>query len=100
MTKSEVLIRAALNRLSIRLGDKMVEKAAEITSLAQEAPDRLRKELESFKNEVLEEVERINQEEKDNQNENIENIAKETITKKKIDSIRTKILEISKEIGS
>ncbi|WP_320663361.1 hypothetical protein [Prochlorococcus sp. MIT 1223] len=59
MNSSDTLLRAALNRLSARLGKKIVNTAAEIAVLAKDAPDQLKKEWEILKEEIYEEAEKL-----------------------------------------
>ena len=98
MIDSETLIRAAFNRLAARVTEKLITKASEASVIASEAPDLIKKEWESFKKEVIEEANRIN-----NQNESSQEIYSDQpknvdTTKDKIENIRTKIISLSKTI--
>ena len=59
MSAPQTLVQAALNRLSARLGSGLVEAAAGLAVLAQDAPERLRREWELFREEVELEARRI-----------------------------------------
>ena len=59
MGSSEALIRATVNRISARLGHGFADAAAELSVLAQDAPQRLREEWDLFQEEVRAEAERI-----------------------------------------
>lgn len=59
MSAPQTLVQAALNRLSARLGSGLVEAAAGLAVLAQDAPERLRREWELFREEVELEAHRI-----------------------------------------
>ena len=59
MGSSEALIRAMVNRISVRLGHGFADAAAELAVLAQDAPQRLRQEWDLFQDEVRAEAERI-----------------------------------------
>ena len=52
MHAPQSLLQAALNRLGARLGSGFADSAASLAVLAQQAPERLRGELELFWNEV------------------------------------------------
>jgi hypothetical protein len=53
------LIQAALQRLSARIGSGLIDAAASLAVAAQEAPDKLRQELQLFWEEVEAEADRI-----------------------------------------
>jgi len=59
MSAPQSLIQAALQRLGARLGSGLIDAAAVLTTLAQDAPERLRQELTLFWQEVEAEAERI-----------------------------------------
>jgi uncharacterized protein YceH (UPF0502 family) len=62
MTAPQTLVQAALSRLGARFGSAMVDGAANLALLAQDAPDKLRQELELFFEEVQLEAERLERE--------------------------------------
>lgn len=59
MHAPQSLLQAALNRLGARLGSGFADSAASLAVLAQEAPERLRRELKLFWNEVEQEAQRL-----------------------------------------
>lgn len=59
MHAPQSLLQAALNRLGARLGSGFADSAATLAVLAQEAPERLRRELELFWSEVEQEAQRL-----------------------------------------
>jgi hypothetical protein len=59
MSAPQSLIQAAMNRLRARLGSGLADSAASLAVLAQEAPERLRREWELFWEEVEQEAERL-----------------------------------------
>ncbi|MFM7635503.1 MAG: hypothetical protein ACKO7Z_07985 [Cyanobacteriota bacterium] len=63
MSAPQTLIQAALQRLGARLGSGLIDAAASLSVLAQDAPQRLRQELELFWQEVEAEAERIERDE-------------------------------------
>lgn len=59
MHAPQSLLQAALNRLGARLGSGFADSAASLAVLAQEAPERFRRELEQFWSEVEQEARRL-----------------------------------------
>lgn len=59
MSAPQSLVQAALQRLAARLGSGLVDAAANLALLAQDAPERLRSELQLFWEEVEAEAARI-----------------------------------------
>jgi uncharacterized protein YceH (UPF0502 family) len=59
MSAPQSLVQAALQRLGARLGSGLVDAAATLALLAQDAPERLRQELQLFWDEVEAEAARI-----------------------------------------
>ncbi len=63
MSAPQSLVQAALQRLGARLGSGLVDAAANLALLAQDAPERLRQEFQLFWNEVEAEAARIERDE-------------------------------------
>ena len=61
MSSPETLVQAALNRLAARLGSSAMDAAAQLSLLAQDAPQRVQQELELFWEEVQQEAQRMEQ---------------------------------------
>ncbi|MEB3177114.1 MAG: hypothetical protein VKJ87_05900 [Synechococcus sp.] len=61
MSSPETLVQAALQRLAARLGSSAMDAAAQLSLLAQDAPQRLQQELELFWEEVQQEAQRMDQ---------------------------------------
>jgi hypothetical protein len=59
MTAPQTLLQAAVSRLAARLGSSAVDAAANLALLAQDAPEKLRQELELFWDEVHQEADRL-----------------------------------------
>jgi hypothetical protein len=59
MTAPQTLVQAALARLAARLGSSAVDAAANLALLAQDAPEKLRQELQLFWEEVQQEADRL-----------------------------------------
>ena len=59
MSAPQSLVQAALQRLGARLGSGLVDAAANLALLAQDAPERLRQECQRFWDDVEAEAARI-----------------------------------------
>ena len=59
MPSPDALFKATVSRLTARLGHGLAEAAAEVAVLAQDAPERLRREWDLFQEEVQAEAERL-----------------------------------------
>jgi len=98
MTNSDYLIKATIKKLSEKLNRTFSSKIDEAASVAQEVPEILKKEIEILKDEIFDEVKRMEEESK-NEPFNKENTTEEdTIfvkTSNKINSITTKLNEIN-----
>ena len=99
MSDSEILLKAAINRIAARISEKLINSAQEFTEIAEELPQKLQDEWSSFKEEVIEESERL---EKKTSSTTVRN-AKEQSTKEdqiqiQIDKLRSKVIEINKNI--
>tara|TARA_B100000073_G_C23434802_1_gene452828 strand:- start:308 stop:619 length:312 start_codon:yes stop_codon:yes gene_type:complete len=62
MTNSDYFIQAAIKKFSERINQKLNEKLDEVTSAAQDAPELLRKEFDSLKNEIIKEANKMQRE--------------------------------------
>ena len=62
MSTPDTLLQAALARLGARLGSSLVDAAANLALLAQDAPEKLREEITLFWQEVEAEAERLERE--------------------------------------
>tara|TARA_Y100001968_G_scaffold67200_1_gene58033 strand:- start:11395 stop:11709 length:315 start_codon:yes stop_codon:yes gene_type:complete len=100
MNNSDTLLKATINRLIARLGEKIIDSAEEFASKAKDAPENLKKEWEILKEEIYEEAERIkNQSERKNaDNSNYDNSTTTNSTVRKIDLIRSQVADLNKKI--
>tara|TARA_B100001250_G_scaffold378276_1_gene367988 strand:- start:3 stop:314 length:312 start_codon:yes stop_codon:yes gene_type:complete len=99
LSDSEILLKAAMNRIAARITKKLINSAQELSEIAEEIPQKLQDEWSSFKKEIIEETERL---EKDT-NSSKEKKSNQQSTKKKliqsqIDKLRSKVIEINKNI--
>ena len=99
MSDSEILLKAAINRISARITEKLINSAQEFTEIAEELPQKLQDEWDSFKEEVIEESERL--EKKTNESKektSEEQLSKEDSIQIQIDNLRSKVIDINKDI--
>ena len=99
MSDSEILLKAALNRIAARITEKVINSAQEFTGIAEELPQKLKDEWSTFKEEVIEESERL--EKKTNaskEKSSKEQLSKEDLIQIKIDNLRSKVVELNKDI--
>ena len=99
MSDSEILLKAAINRLAARITEKVINSAQEFTEIAEELPQKIQDEWSNFKDEVIEESVRL---EKDKHSSK-ETYAKQKSTKEdliqtQIDNLRSKVIKINKNI--
>ncbi len=87
-----------MNRLTARLEKNVVKKANEASVFFKKAPDRLKKELDLLKNEIIEEAERMQQDENEKGQDNPKKSSSEINTKIQINQIRTKLITLSRNL--
>ena len=99
MSDSEILLKAAINRITARIQEKLIKSAQEFSEIAEENPQKLQDEWSSFKDEVIEESERLAKK-TDSYKENKSNdpSTQEDLTQVQIDKLRSKVIEINKRI--
>ena len=88
-----------MNRIAARITEKVINSAQELTEIAEELPQKLQNEWSSFKEEVIEESERL--EKKTNLSKEKspkEKLSKEDLIQIQIDSLRSKVININKDI--
>jgi uncharacterized protein YceH (UPF0502 family) len=59
MSTPDTLLQAALNRLAARAGNSAIDAVAQLSLLAQDAPQKLRNDLQLFWEEVQDEAQRL-----------------------------------------
>ena len=93
MTNSDYLLKAAIKKVTEKLNEIFVEKIEEATSIAQEAPEILKKEFDSLKESIIEEASRMEKAENIQENES-SNTYQDSNIKKALNEIE----EINKQI--
>ena len=99
MSDSEILLKAAINRIAARITEKLINSAQEFTEIAEELPQKLQNEWYSFKEEVIEESERLEKKtNKSKEKSSEEQLSKEDLIQIQIDNLRSKVIDINKDI--
>ena len=94
-----MLLKAAINRITARIQEKLIKSAQDFSEIAEEIPQRIQDEWSSFKEEVIEESERIEKKEHSSKEKNSnQQSTKEDQTQAQIDKLRSKVIEINKSI--
>lgn len=99
MSDSEILLKAAINRIAARITEKLINSAQEFTEIAEELPQKLQNEWYSFKEEVIEESERLEKKTNESKEKSSEEqLSKEDLIQIQIDNLRSKVIDINKDI--
>ena len=99
MSDSEILLKAAINRIAARITEKLINSAQEFTEIAEELPQKLQNEWYSFKEEVIEESERLEKKTNESKEKSSEKqLSKEDLIQIQIDNLRSKVIDLNKEI--
>ena len=99
MSESEILLKAAINRIAARISEKLIHSAQELSEIAEELPQKLQNEWSIFRDEVIEESERISKNtHTPKERKTKEGASKKNIVQIQIDNLRSKVIEINKEI--
>tara|TARA_B100000401_G_C52624529_1_gene633021 strand:- start:451 stop:765 length:315 start_codon:yes stop_codon:yes gene_type:complete len=69
MTNSDYLLKAAIKKVSEKLNNILFEKIEEATNIAQDAPEKFKKEFDILKESIIEEASRMEKAENNLENE-------------------------------
>ena len=101
MVSSEKLLQATLNRLSARLGEKLIVSINELKEVIKDAPEKVRSELELFQDEVYQEAERLQKDSSEGgfkTNKSESKNSQREVVHERIEQIRAKIEKISNQL--
>ena len=59
MTNSDYLLKAAIKKVTEKLNKVVVEKIEEASNIAQDAPEKIKKEFDTLKEDIIEEAARM-----------------------------------------
>ena len=98
LSESEILLKAAMNRIAARMTEKLINSAQELSEIAEELPQKLNKEWSSFQEEVIEESERLQKKTNASKEKTSkENLSKEDLIQIQIDKLRSKVIDTNKD---
>lgn len=98
MSRPEMLLQAALNRLVARAGDQALEAAAQLSLLAQEAPQRVQQELQLFWDEVQQEAQRLEQDQQPGGAPSEAPAGGDRDPQRQIDALRRQVAELTRRL--
>ena len=88
-----------MNRIAARVTEKLLNSAQEFTEIAEELPQKLQNEWSSFKEEVLEESDRLGKKNNSSKEKSSKaNFSKEDLIQIQIDNLRSKVIDLNKDI--
>ena len=77
MTNSDYLLKAAIKKVTEKLNEIVVEKIEEATSIAQVAPEIIKKEFDTLREAIIEEASRMEKEMNKNRNHETSDLYKD-----------------------
>ena len=99
MSDPEILLKAAINRITARITEKLINSAQDFSEIAEEIPKKVKEEWSNFKEEVIEETERLEKETNSSREQSFNQPSKKKdLTQAQIDKLRSKVIEINKSI--
>ena len=88
-----------MNRIAARITEKLINSAQEFSEIAEELPQKLQNEWSSFKEEVIEESERLGKKTNaSKEKSSTKQLSKEDLIQIQIDDLRSKVIDINKDI--
>ena len=88
-----------MNRIAARITEKLINSAQEFSEIAEELPQKLQNEWYSFKEEVIEESERLEKKTNESKEKSSgEQLSKEDSIQIQIDNLRSKVIDLNKDI--
>ena len=99
MSDPEILLKAAINRITARITEKLINSAQDFSEIAEKIPKKAKEEWSNFKEEVIEETERLEKETNfSNEQSSNQPSTQKDLTQAQIDKLRSKVIEINKSI--
>ena len=99
MSDPEILLKAAVNLITARITEKLLNSAQDFSEIADEIPQKLKEEWSVFKEEVIKESERLEKETTSSKVQDYNQQSnREDLTQAQIDNIRSKVIDINKII--
>ena len=99
MSDPEILLKAAINRITARITEKLINSAQDFSEIAEEIPKKVKEEWSNFKEEVIEETERLEKETNSSKEQSsYQPSTKKDLTQSQINKLRSKVIKINKSI--
>ncbi len=101
MSSTDTLLKAIINRLSVRFGDVISEVSSGFEAFAKKAPERMRKEWSLFQEEVWAEANRLDKDSElgeENNSVGSRTVSVNESTQEKIDRLRGKVAKLNSEV--
>ena len=93
MTHSDYLFKAAIKKVTEKLNGLLSEKIEEAANIAQDAPEKIKKKFDNLKDSIIEEAERM-----ENEDNNKENMKENTQQDPEIESALSEIEIIKNQV--
>ena len=103
MTNSDYLLKAAIKKVTEKLNDMVIEKIEEATTIAQDAPEIIKKEFDTLKEAIIEEAARMEKEMSKNNNTDTSESNKDSKLSevlKVIEEIKEKIEQVNMNLNN
>ena len=103
MTNSDYLLKAAIKKVTEKLNDMVLEKIEEATTIAQDAPEIIKKEFDTLKEAIIEEAARMEKEMSKNNNTDTSESNKDSKLSevlKVIEEIKEKIEQVNMNLNN
>ena len=94
MTNSDYLLKAAIKKVTEKLNKIVVEKIEEASNIAQDVPEKIKKEFDTLKDAIIEEATRMENEISKNRNSK----TSESYKDPKLNEVLIEIEEIKEKI--
>ena len=103
MTNSDYLLKAAIKKVTEKLNKIVVEKIEEATNIAQDHPEKIKKEFDTLKDTNIQEAARMENEESNSRNVNTSESNQDPYLSdvlKEIEDIKVKIDHFNKKMNN
>ena len=103
MTNSDYLLKAAIKKVTEKLNEILVEKIEEASNIAQDAPEKIKKEFDTLKESIIEEAIRMENDINTKTNNSTSKKNQDPLISKaleEIGEIKKQIEKVNKEINN
>ena len=103
MTNSDYLLKAAIKKVTEKLNEIVLEKIEEASNIAQDVPEKIKKEFDTLKEEIIEEAARMENEVSKNINTDTSESNQDpnlSVVLKEIEDIKIKIDHFNRKLNN